>query len=253
MGEAAKMSKKSLRMQKCAPAPGRRFSRRALGVLAGLLLAVGVLAPASPAAADTQWDIKTVWGETEMRPGSTAMVAVTIRNIGRTTAVGQVKIADYLPQGVTVDKIFEAGGWLCFGETTLICKAPLEADPLYFDIGGDLGRVEHRIQFTVNVSPDASGIHPNIATVSGGGASGSDVDPIRFGDPGGSGEFGFVPSSVEGDDYTDERPHTTVEHQAGSHPFEQRQSPSARAPTCSPPAPISSREPAALPTRRSAI
>ena len=159
-------------MQKITATPPRRLSRRAVSVLAGLMLAVGlVLAPASPAAAETAWDVKANWGETEMRPGQTAMMAVTIRNIGRTTAVGQVKVEDHLPQGVSVDEIFDAEGWICFGETTLICKAPLEADPLYFDIGGSLGRVGHRIQFTVDVSPDASGVHPNIATVSGGGAS----------------------------------------------------------------------------------
>jgi len=217
------MSKETMTMETITATPPRRLSRRALGFVAGLMLALGlVLVPASPASAETQWDIKTVWGETEMRPGSTAMMSLAIRNIGRTTAVGQVKVEDHLPQGVTVDEMFSAGGWLCFGETTLICKAPLEADPLYFDIGGSQGNVDHRIQFTVDVSPDASGIHPNIATVSGAGASSTDVDPIVFGDPNGTGEFGFVPSSVEGDTYTDERPDMTVEHQAGSHPFEER-------------------------------
>ena len=217
------MSKETMTMTTFTATPPRRLSRRALGLIAGLMLLVGlVLAPASPAAAETQWDVKANWGETEMRPGSTAMMAVTIRNIGRTTATGQVKIADYLPQGVSIREIFDAPGWICFGETTLICKAPLEAVPLYFNIGGALGNVGHRIQFLVDVSPDASGVHPNIATVSGGGAESSDVDPIVFGDPSGAGEFGFVPSSVEGDTYTDERPHMTDEHQAGSHPFEER-------------------------------
>ena len=55
-----------------------------MSVLPGLMLAVRlVLAPASPAAAETAWDVKANWGETEMRPGQTAMMAVTIRNIGR--------------------------------------------------------------------------------------------------------------------------------------------------------------------------
>ena len=172
------MSKETMRMQTITATPPRRLSRRAVSVLAGLMLAVGlVLAPASPAAAETAWDVKANWGETEMRPGQTAMMSVTIRNIGRTTAVGQVKVEDHLPQGVSVDEIFDAEGWICFGETTLICKAPLEADPLYFDIGGSLARVGHRIQFTVDVSPDASGVHPNIATVSGGGASSTRCRP----------------------------------------------------------------------------
>src|SRR3954452_6167162 len=140
------MSKETMRMQTIAHAPAHRLSRRALGLIAGLLLAIGVLAPASPAAAETAWDVKANWGETEMRPGQTAMMSVTVRDIGRTTAVGQVKVEDHLPQGVSVDEIFDAEGWICFGETTLICKAPLEADPLYFDIGGELARVGHRIQ-----------------------------------------------------------------------------------------------------------
>jgi uncharacterized repeat protein (TIGR01451 family) len=211
------MSKETTKMRNSITA--RRRSR--LGLLAGLaLLAILVLAPASPAAADVKWDVKTTWGETEMRPGSTAMMAVTIWNAGTTTALGQVKVEDHLPQGVTVKEAFDEEGWVCFGSTTLICKAPLELGEWRADVSGSLGNATHRIQFLVSVSPEASGVHNNVATVTGAGATNSDTDPIHFGP--GEGQFGLIPSSVEGDTYSVERPDAVVEHQAGSHPFEQR-------------------------------
>ena len=83
-----------------------------------------------------------------------------------------------------------------------------------------MANVTARIQFTVSVDPDAEGVHDNTAIVSGGGAENSDVDPIVIGD--GVGKFGLIPSSVEGDTYSVERPDIAIEHQAGSHPFEQR-------------------------------
>ena len=200
--------------------PVRRSAPRMLGLLTALALMAGLLmAQASPAAADVKWDIKSTWGETEMRPGTTAMMAITVRNVGTSTGFGAIKVVDHLPQGVSVDEAFDEQGWICFGTTTLTCTAPLEAKP-WADIGGSLGNVTHRIQFTVAVDPDASGVHNNTAIVSGGGAENSDVDPIVIND--GIGQFGLIPSSVEGDTYTVERPDVAIEHQAGSHPFEQR-------------------------------
>jgi hypothetical protein len=199
--------------------PLRRAPRR-LGLLTALVLVAGLLmAHASPASAAVKWDIKSTWGETEMRPGTTAMMAITVRNVGTSTGFGAIKVVDHLPQGVSVDEAFDEKGWICFGTTTLTCTAPLEAKP-WADIGGSVKNVTSRIQFTVSVDPNASGVHNNVAIVSGGGAENSDVDPIVISD--GIGQFGLIPSSVEGDTYTVERPDVAIEHQAGSHPFEQR-------------------------------
>ena len=118
-----------------------------------------------------------------------------------------------------MDKAFDEQGWICFG-----CRrspARLRSNPNRGKgSAGRSGNVVGRIQFTVSVSPDASGVHNNVAIVSGGGAENSDVDPIVIGD--GVGQFGLIPSSIEGDTHTVERPDAHVEHQAGSHPFEQR-------------------------------
>jgi uncharacterized repeat protein (TIGR01451 family) len=206
-------------------------------ILIGLIAAAAMaLGPAGVASANVQWDIKTTWGPTELRPGGEALFALTVRNRGTTESTGEVKIVDHLPQGVSIKEPFKASeytqisggpftnysgepfgyeGWTCFGLTTLTCKTNAHMPPWY----GSAAR--QRIQFLVSVAPDASGTHSNFATMSGLGSDPvTDVDPITIGN--GPEKFGFIPESVDGDAYAVERPLPTVERQAGGHPFEIR-------------------------------
>ena len=192
----------------------RRFPRRRFALLAGLALSLAfLLAPASPAAASVIYDIKTVWGPTEMRPGGEGMLSVKVQNIGPSDPVGEIKIVDHLPPGVSVKEVTDPAGMYCWGTTTLICKGQ-SSNFSSWNFGV-------RLQFVVQVAPGVSGVHDNTATVSGGGGEErSDVDPIVFGE--GEEHFGLVPQSVEGDAFSQEHPLPGYERQAGTHPFETR-------------------------------
>jgi uncharacterized repeat protein (TIGR01451 family) len=191
-----------------------KMTRKALiGILAAL--AMMVLGSASASAA-VQWDVKTVWGPTELHPGGEGLFTITARNIGTTTSSGEVKVVDHLPLGVSFKAPFDVGSWSCFGTTTVTCKTNHHFEPFY---GGFFNQ---KFQFFVSVDPLASGIHDNTVTMSGAGSpTTSDVDPIVIGN-GGIESFGFIPESVVGDAYAEERPNLRVQRQAGGHPFELR-------------------------------
>ena len=56
------------------------------------------------ASAKVQWDVKTVWGPTELHPGQDAMFALAVQNTGTTATTGQIKVVDHLPLGVASKK-----------------------------------------------------------------------------------------------------------------------------------------------------
>jgi hypothetical protein len=210
---------KKMSMQIAAPLPARRLrSRSALVLLTAIGLLAGLLfAGASPAAAQVQWEVKSVWGPSELHPGEEGRMTILLGNVGTTSSAGEVKIVDHLPQGVTSTGKFEGIG-VCFGTTTVICKAQETFESLTL---GEFLRINRKIQFNVAVDPEASGVHNNVVTVSGGGGEPeSDVDPITIGD--GPEHYGLLPSSVEGDTFTQPRPLPGLERQAGGHPFEMR-------------------------------
>jgi uncharacterized repeat protein (TIGR01451 family) len=210
------MSKERTTMVQTTITAERRFPRRRLVLLGGLVLALAFwLAPASPAAANVIYDIKTVWGPTEMRPGGEGMFSVRVRNVGSTGTIGAIKVTDHLPPGVSVKEQFSTEGWYCWGTSTLICKTAHELGSWSSSFFNE------RLQFTVTVDPSVSGVHDNVATISGGGGEErSDVNPIVFGE--GEEHFGLIPSSVEGDAFSQEHPLPGYERQAGTHPFETR-------------------------------
>ena len=175
-----------------------------------------MLAGAATASASVQWDVKTVWGPTELHPGGEGLFAITARNVGPDTSTGEAKVVDHLPLGVTFKEGFDLEGWSCFGTTTLTCKTNHHFEPF------TPGFFNQRLQFFVTVDPLAIGVHDNTVTMSGaGGEPVSDVDPIMIGSTGIE-EFGFIPESVDGDAYAEERPSLRLQRQAGGHPFELR-------------------------------
>src|SRR5262249_17884416 len=151
---------------------------------------------------------------TELKPGGEGLFALTVRNVGTDTSEGEVKVVDHLPLGVTFKEPFDLSGWSCFGTTTVTCKTAKHLTPYFTAF------YNQRLQFFVSVDPLASGIHDNTATMSGAGSEPvSDVDPIVIGNSGFE-EFGFIPESVDGDAYAEERPGLRLQRQAGGHPFE---------------------------------
>lgn len=197
--------------------PGTR-SPRALALLTGLgVLVALMLAQASPAAAQVQWEVKSVWGPSELHPGQEGRMTILLSNVGTTNSVGEVTVVDHLPQGVSSAGKFEGIG-TCFGTTTVICKTRETFESITL---GNGSRINAKIQFNIAVDPGASGVHDNAVTVSGGGGEPeSDVDPITFGE--GGEHYGLLPSSVEGDTFSQPRPLPGLERQAGGHPFEMR-------------------------------
>jgi hypothetical protein len=188
------------------------MTRKILIGLAALLALA--LVPASSASAAVQWDVKTTWGPTELRPGEDALFAIRVRNTGTTSSQGQVKLTIHLPLGVHFKEDFDLSPWTCFGDTTLTCKTSNAIDPwnTFFN---------ERLQFVASVDPLANGVHDNTVVMSGAGSETvTDVDPIAIGtDPM---KFGFIPESVDGDTYAVQRPTQVVQRQAGGHPFELR-------------------------------
>ena len=77
-----------------------------------------LLVPASDASANVQWDLKMIWGPTELHPGEDAMFIIAVQNSGTTASSGQIKIVDHLPLGVTFKEPFDLEDWNCFGTTT---------------------------------------------------------------------------------------------------------------------------------------
>lgn len=191
---------------------------RRLGLLALLATLVIAALSATPASANVQWDIKTVWGSTDLPPGGEGQIALVARNMGDSLSDGQVKVVDHLPPGVTATEITPTYlPWICLGTTTIICKV---SEPLGIAEGA-AEKFEDKILIRVAVNPSASGTHLNTATMSGPGSEpATDIDPITLADT--PDEFGVIPSSFDGDAFRGAYPATTQERQAGTHPYEFR-------------------------------
>ncbi len=187
----------------------------------------------SPAAANPVWDVQTIWGDTHLPPGGTALFKIQIRNVGDTASTGPVTVTDQLPPGVTripkapLDGLVSPGrvegyssDWTCAGTGTVSCFSndPVEPRGLSAEDSG----FAQAILFRVQISPGANlGTFDNTTMVfGGGGASDTDVDPITISTaPAG---FGMIPSSFTTDAFAGEFPDEELEHQAGARPFELR-------------------------------
>ena len=153
-----------------------------LRILIGTVAALGLLAPASSAAAAPDLTISTSHGPSHFTPSMVAgELRAVVANSGGDATSGPVTVTDPMPAGVTVTRA-AGDGWTCSGTTTATCT---RSDPLA--AGGSYPPV----RMIVNVAADVAAEVTNVATVGGGGDadssnnSASDTIPARDACPNG--------------------------------------------------------------------
>ena len=210
----------------------------AIAALVALTMASGAQAALGPL-----YDVKAVWGDTNLTPGDTApttaegQFVIQVRNIGDAAGAENLVIEDKLPAGVTVTAIHWPEPLIppssCSGVGTNTVKCTLEAALLPAVAGpprdsedfsafsppsGFLGK----IFVDVSVSAKATGEGTNVVTVKGGGAPAPvvDTDQVPFGKQASS--FGLVAGSFEADLFSAAYPLGEPSRQASDRPFELR-------------------------------
>ncbi len=203
----------------------------ALAISAACLGTLPVSAKAEPV-----WDINTQWGPTHLIPGETGIFEIEATNLGSSVTNGPVTIEVQLPPGVKrvppanqFDALFwdweaPGSGWNCsdtlnagIDTVTCITDGPDSGKALQ-----PLRSIIDSLLIRVAVDPDASGTHPNLAKISGGGAkkAATDIDAITISND--RAGFGLIQGSFNADVFASARPGNSAEHQAGAHPFELR-------------------------------
>jgi hypothetical protein len=217
-------------------------NRRVL-IMGLIALAIQVPGVVSAQAAAPRYDIKAVWGDTNLGAPDTqgnqheGQFFLQARNVGDASSTSDVTVTDELPSGVSITsiewenrRIGEDLSSLCSGQGTeaLTCTIPgsqvpsLLPAPTLTESESDINDgYMPPIYFNVTVLPGASGTATNTATISGGDApTSTDVDQVPLAEV--PSTFGLVPGSFEADMFTAAYPLGTPSRQAGDHPFELR-------------------------------
>lgn len=219
---------------------------RALTICATALL-LGAFGQAADASAAPVFEIKAMWGDTELGApdiGATGpghehqgQFVLQVRNLGDSEGgLEDLQIADALPSGVTATGVsWGPEGSLSadctgVGTQTVTCTLPAaevpgETVPPGVEAGGQFAPVPfgylQPVYIEVEVVPGTTGIGTNTATVSGGGAATvADTDQVALGETPAS--FGIVPGSFETDFFDAAFPTGSPSRIAGDHPFELR-------------------------------
>jgi hypothetical protein len=234
-----------------------------LGLLLVAMLASGILGLSSAGAATGPfWDVKALWGDTNLPPGGEGEFQLQVRNVGDMGSEEPLTVVDELPAGTTATHVdwgaepvplrgelfgnpvqipvdlsqFCAGT----GTGTVTCVAPKEAtvEPFGFPITvkpmesfrpypeegvpGHQGGYLPSIYIDVAVDPGASGSATNVARIEGGGSPGPFVDKDNVPFSPTPSIFGIRGGSFEADSFKAAYPFGEPDRLAGSHPFEQR-------------------------------
>lgn len=214
------------------------MSARRLFLLA-MLVALAVLQATSSAAAATGplYDIKALWGDTNLTPGGEGQFTLQARNIGDASGSEALTITDQLPPALTITGIAStetpaslASKCKGIGSSILTCTVPASEVGFYAPApgiqggGSDLMPSGYLPKLFIDVIANsaASGIQTNTATIAGGGAAApaTDVDQVPFGST--PSVFGIVPGSYEADFFNAAYPFGARVRRAGAHPFELR-------------------------------
>jgi hypothetical protein len=233
----------------------------ALIVLVMLVIA-GLASSIAQAATGPFWDVKAVWGDTNLAPGGEGEFQLQVRNVGDEGSEEPLTVVDELPAGTTATNIdwghepvplqgtfngfpiqvpvdlsqFCSG----VGSATVTCVAPKETTVNFFGfdvpvkpmasfkpypqdgVSGHQGGYLPSIYIDVVVDPGATGSGFNLARTEGGGNPQPFTDKDEVPFIAAPSTFGIRPGSFEADSFTDAYPFGQPERQAGSHPFEQR-------------------------------
>jgi hypothetical protein len=178
---------------------------------------------ASPSAPGTGWEVTSTVFPTNLPPGGTGAIEVSLYNIGAEPSNGTVTVVDTLPRGVTAtaagriagyDEEIEEG-WNCSGIGTEVVTCTNDEEVYAHIPLAELGSNITQIGIEVNVAGDVGATGTNQVTVSGGGAPvpASTSEPVVF---------SSSPASVlgfQGSDAWFGNANGTVDTQAGSHPY----------------------------------
>jgi len=229
--------------------------RRLLATLGLCCLVAASAAAPGQAAPAPRYDIKAVWGDTNLgapdadgKHEHMGQFVVTVRNIGTTTSEEPFTVSDQLPKGVSVDAItwnhiktkgptLDLSGDCSSEETaveveTVTCAIPPGEGFLVPEMapapGANRGVIANPsgyvapVYIDVSVKSGLSGTGTNVATFSGGGAAApvSDTDQVPLAEV--PAPFGVVPGSYLADVFDAEYPAGQPVRQAGDRPFEFR-------------------------------
>jgi uncharacterized repeat protein (TIGR01451 family) len=200
--------------------------------LAGAVLVPG--AAASPATPGAGWELTAHTAPTNLAPGGTGFIVISVYNIGAASSIGTVTVTDVLPPGMTAtdaglmhEESIRHELWKCEGTTVVTCTNVPPMETLAGGGGGprDQGPLfAPQIGIAVTVDPKTPERKlPNClkepkfcnhVTVASGGAqtSASTTEPITVSStPAGFGIAGWDVwlSNADG----------TIDTQAGSHPY----------------------------------
>jgi uncharacterized repeat protein (TIGR01451 family) len=213
------------------------FRRKITIALLGALAALALVVVPAHAATGPVYDVKAVWGDTNLPPGGNAQFDVQVRNVGEGAGNEDLTLTDQLPAGVTVTSF----SWSAyFGDLSSNCSGIGTSTVTCVLPKSQVGQVlappgfEHEafqsyptgytgmLVIEVSVDPSATGEGTNVAMVSGGGdpSTHEDIDHMQFSSTPAS--FGLVPGSYEADVFDRVFPFGAPSRQAGDHPFEQR-------------------------------
>jgi hypothetical protein len=210
----------------------------------GLLIAVA--GPAvSRAAGAPVYAIHATWGPTNLAPGDTktdtaeGQFVIRVQNVGESSGAEDLVITDKLPGNVTAtavhwpDPQIQSKGCVGVGTGEVKCVLPAAMVPTEIPPAGPkLSTSNHfsplpdgflaPIFIDVSVPKNAVGVGSNLASVSGGGASGigTDEDQISFAST--PAPFGLVPGSFLSDNFDAAYPEGAPARQASDRPFELR-------------------------------
>jgi len=198
-------------------------ARLALVVLCALVLVL--VAGVGSALASAWWRVGVRSAPTALRVGQTAMVTITVSNLGDTGVIATsrpVAISDVLPPGLQAIGIVGApafhkeASYLMECElSTLTCTSKPEIFPAFEQL---------QVTITVNVLPGASSSEPNRVSVHGGEQEdqpSTAIPEVSANTPLKVGE-GVTPFGVEESGYSlnPENEGGSLDAQAGSHPFQ---------------------------------
>jgi hypothetical protein len=195
---------------------GGGIRRVEVGVLATVVLALALGAPAASAQALSPWWGVTAGSEpTDLVTGKTGRIVVTAENRGDASTAGEVTIVDGLPPGLDATGIEGVAGELSTGQSPVSCTL----ETLTCSFSGSLRPYEQiEVDIAVSVQAGASSGERNSATVSGGGATRA-ASATRAIEVDGRERFGIedyelLPEEAGG------AGGGRLDTQAGSHPFQ---------------------------------
>jgi hypothetical protein len=227
-----------------------------------IAIAAGFFVPAAQGATGPFWDVKALWGDTNLPPGGEGEFQLQVRNVGDEGSEEALTVVDELPPGVTATNVDwgtqpallqgEFSGFpvpvpvdlsqFCSGTGTgtVTCAVPSEMTVELFGlailvkpvanfkpypqdgVAGHQAGYLPSIYIDVAVDPGAAGSAVNVARIEGGGSAQPFTDEDEVPFDPTPSGFGIRQGSFEADSFTDAYPFGEPDRLAGDHPFEQR-------------------------------